>query len=976
MTVYNSLAQDTANIPNPVLPGVADAGVLHYNGEYYIGGVSTKGSFYVSPDLVNWEGPYHVFSMDNDWTEGPSADDSQIHASDIHYLNGVFHHYWSVNYWGKDHHVVHIGHAVSPDVLGPYKEPVKETWLANRIDPHLFRDKDGKLYLYMVKFTDGNTIWARPMKDPASFSGAPRYLFASLPGTWETRDNRVAEGPWVVRYRGQYYLMYNANHTSPDWGNYTLGVAQADGPMEFNHGSKYPHPVVQSNQEDLEDIYPDLLRSDPETEGSSQGPTRVSVGLFLYTADAPGENWNQLSFDDSAWLKGMPGLGSAPVKNSTTRQVRTAWKTEKLWLRKTFSVEKEKTGNLSLRIHHDGATRVFLNGTLIYSDEGRQYRHWNFDREATALLKDGKNLLAIESSAGHRSGFLDVSLFDMKDRRADDILFSPGQPNILRGPNGFEWWLIYMANKNAERRGQYINRVHFFDKKLVVDGITAGGTPGYHAVPAAPTFGDLFNGAGKAVKEKWKILSGSWKQENKELVLLSADPATALPLSQPSTHYLFEAGVKIIADHGRAGIYAWRKDEDNWMKILLDRKARKWALELRKAGETQTASYPLPDNFNYEAYHKLTVFKNAGEFRVLIDGLPAPGQYLFNPSGQPGTEFPGKGLFEKGLPGLYAEAAAAFDGILYTIGWDEFDTQITGWKTASGTIAEADSWHLSEEGIGPARKEGRHSVFKGDPVNLYEFSLQVTFAGGKEGLDAHAEAAENPAQNPNAGANPDAGAAGKAGIYAVYVDDANYIKALFDAKARQLLISGRKNGKPLKTHRLSLETSRPLYADMKYSDFIEKHFTFDSPAWINALRFSKTPHGQPDTLIEDIHRKMDIFFRQGGRWYPLDGYREIPSTHPGFEEIGFEPVRATALKLVNKQAGDHHFYTYKLWTRELFRESSHVRVVKLSDSLIFLVNGEEIFRMSHDFPASRVGLTAVNALARFNGITFFRLKSR
>ena len=34
------------------------------------------------------------------------------------------------------------------------------------------------------------------------------------PDTWETMDNRVAEGPWVMKYRDRYYMMYNANHTS------------------------------------------------------------------------------------------------------------------------------------------------------------------------------------------------------------------------------------------------------------------------------------------------------------------------------------------------------------------------------------------------------------------------------------------------------------------------------------------------------------------------------------------------------------------------------------------------------------------------------------------------------------------------------------------------------------------------------------------------------------------------------------------
>jgi beta-xylosidase len=314
-SVVNVYGQQQVNIQNPVLPGVADAGVLKYNGEYYIGGVFTNGSFYISKDLVKWDGPVHVFSMDNKWTGGPSADDSQIHANDINYINGTFHMFWSVNYWGKDKNSVHIGHAASTKVLGPYKEPVKDTWLDNRIDPELFVDDDGKMFLYMVKFTDGNTIWVQPMKDPATPEGAPRYLFASLPNTWETMDNRVAEGPWVIKYRNRYYLMYNANHTSPAWGNYMLGVAEADSPLGFNHGNKYSYPLVESNQSDMEDTYVDLLKY-----------TEKEPGMFYFTFDDPGNNWLVSVKNSTGWNKGKGGFGSSVIKNSTTRKVGTIWK--------------------------------------------------------------------------------------------------------------------------------------------------------------------------------------------------------------------------------------------------------------------------------------------------------------------------------------------------------------------------------------------------------------------------------------------------------------------------------------------------------------------------------------------------------------------------------------------------------------------------------------------------------------------------
>ena len=31
----------------------------------------------------------------------------------------------------------------------------KKTWMDNRIDPKVFKDDDGQLYMYMVRFTDG-----------------------------------------------------------------------------------------------------------------------------------------------------------------------------------------------------------------------------------------------------------------------------------------------------------------------------------------------------------------------------------------------------------------------------------------------------------------------------------------------------------------------------------------------------------------------------------------------------------------------------------------------------------------------------------------------------------------------------------------------------------------------------------------------------------------------------------------------------
>ena len=916
-------AQKLSFIPNPVLPNVADAGVIKFNGEYYIGGVFTKGSLYRSADLVKWSEPVHVFSMNNDWATKYGVGDEQIHACDINYINGQFHLYWSVNYWGREKNIVHIGHAVSPNVLGPYTEPVKETWLDNRIDPKLFVDDDGKAYMYEVRFTDGNTIWARPMKDPQTFSGEPVYLFASLPNTWETLDNRVEEGPWVMKYRNRYYLIFNANHTSPSWGNYALGVAEAGSPLGFNNGTKYPYPLLQSNQPALEDSCVDLLRYAPD-----------GAGIF-YTLQDPGDGWNKEDFDASAWQKERPGFGSSPIKGSTTRSVRTPWKTPEIWARKTFVLEQKDIKRLMLRIHHDGNTRVFLNGQPVYESEGRKYATWNLDAKALSLLKEGKNLLAVSSRAGRQSNFLDVSLFDMKGTQGDDILFSPGQPNILRGPNGFEWWLIYMANKNSDTRGQYINRIHFFNKTMFAEGVTSSNTPGYHPPPARAGFSDLFNRDEETIANKWNGVREGWKPANGELLQTGKAPARLVIKSQPASHYLFEASVKLpVAGTAKAGIIAWWKDEANWLKILLDRNSRSWLYELRQDGKTRSAQFALPARFNFDVYHKITVFKNASLFTTAIDDLPAPAMPVIRTA-----------VSGKGLPGLYAQGAnSAFDGVLYTIGWDEFDSTITGWGAAPAQLKNKTTWSVSGDGLFQSDSAGIHAVFKGDTLREYEMSVQVKTTGNK----------------------------GQAGIYAVYADAANYLKAVVDFDKQQFLVSGKLHGRDIQGAAVPLENMQSYYADMRYTDFIEKHFSLAAPVYVNKIRFSNTPAGA-DTLMQDLYKKADIFYRDGQSWHPLAGNQETPSSHPGFATISFPPVKMEELKFVNKQAEDRGSYLYKIGVNELCKTSLNLRVVKLQEAVLFFVDGKEILRLPNRFPASQVGLVTENAQAGFNGITLFHL---
>ncbi len=852
------------NIQNPVLPGVADAGVLKYNGKYYIGGVFTNGDFYVSDDLVHWSKPIHVVSMDNDWTRGTGAKDNQIHANDMLYLNGEFHLYWSVNYWGRDKHAVHITHAQSNDVLGPYTETDKKHWLDNRIDPMVFRDDDGQLYMYMVRFTDGNAIWARKMKNPAKFDGEPVCQFASLPDTWETMDNRVAEGPWVIKYRNRYYMMYNANHTSTHWGNYKLGVAEADSPLGFQHGNKYSYPVVVGNQARFEEIHVDLLRY-----GKTYEP------LFAYTEIKPETDWTKPSYNDSLWKKGESGFSSEEVKGSTTRHMGTLWNSPSLWLRKPFSADKQ-AGNLALRIAHDGDTKIYLNGTLIYDKQGRDYCIVNLDEKLRAALNEGANLLAVETHKG-RSAFFDVSLFDMKSELADDILMTPGQPNILRGPNGFEWWLIYMANRNNEQRGQYIDRVHFFDKTLFVDGITGSHTKGYHPEPSKPTFS-----------------------------LIGETPSFGvLQQVQPSVAYLFEAGVKTKDE---AGVIAWWKDADNHAFVGLDAKSQSWYLRTLVDGNENKEFFTLPADFRWGVYHHFRIERDGDGLKVWLDEIAAPKKHIFAgviPSG-------------KGVPGVFDMAQdALFDGVTYTIGFDDCNLP------------------LSE----------KTEALKGDFLNDYELSFQLSGLSGQS----------------------------VAGCYPIHVDKDNYVKAQFNCTTRMLEVVAVKQGKTAWTKDFSLGCFQSLYPDVKYSDLIEKCYRFATPTWLDAIYLNRHEADDKSKFVENMFTKFSIEYLDNGKWHPIDNRGAEIAEHPVYNRLAFNPVKAEAIRFINKNAEDLQRHIYKIGVHEQLKESYNFRVARRGDKLYLFIDGRELGALDIQYPASRIGFCSDSGFSVYRGILYYHI---
>ena len=209
-------------VKNPLFEG-ADPFLLCHEGVYYMYFTGGKGKerpgffVYSSSDLQNWENRGYCLEAKDVMGEGG------FWAPELIYRDGKFYMVYVAD--------AHLGVAVADSPLGPFKQE-KKNWLSEReaIDGHFFLDDDGQMYLYYVRFDNANVIYAAKMSDDLmSIDEANEVRLIDAEEEWETRDCLVAEGPFVLKHKGKYYLTYSCNHTRCQ--DYAVGYAVSDKPL-------------------------------------------------------------------------------------------------------------------------------------------------------------------------------------------------------------------------------------------------------------------------------------------------------------------------------------------------------------------------------------------------------------------------------------------------------------------------------------------------------------------------------------------------------------------------------------------------------------------------------------------------------------------------------------------------------------------------------------------------------------------------
>jgi xylan 1,4-beta-xylosidase len=202
---------------NPVLPGFHPDPSIVRVGEWFYLVNSSFALFpgvpiYRSLDVVHWEPLGHVLDRDSQLPLADAESWAGIWAPTIRYHAGT--------YYVITTNMPHRGSffVTAKDPRGPWSEPV---WIPglDGIDPSLFFDDDGKVYLTSTGTPPG--IYAAQIDvESGELLTGPRLV-------WTGTGGRYPEGPHLYKIAGHYYLMISEGGT--EYGH-MVTMARASSP--------------------------------------------------------------------------------------------------------------------------------------------------------------------------------------------------------------------------------------------------------------------------------------------------------------------------------------------------------------------------------------------------------------------------------------------------------------------------------------------------------------------------------------------------------------------------------------------------------------------------------------------------------------------------------------------------------------------------------------------------------------------------
>lgn len=190
------------------LKNAHDPGTITKDGDTYFNFTTGQGIWYsTSKDLLNWTGgPGPVFATPPAWVKNKIPEfNGEFWAPDLIQMNGYYYLYYSVSTFETSVSAIGVARTASLQNpswtdLGIVVESFGGISEINAIDPSLFRDHDGKVYMSWGSFFGGIGL--------AEINQSTGKLAGSVTRIWGGGHADI-EAPAITRNGNDYYLFVN-----------------------------------------------------------------------------------------------------------------------------------------------------------------------------------------------------------------------------------------------------------------------------------------------------------------------------------------------------------------------------------------------------------------------------------------------------------------------------------------------------------------------------------------------------------------------------------------------------------------------------------------------------------------------------------------------------------------------------------------------------------------------------------------------
>lgn len=403
----------------------------------------------------------------------------------------------------------------------------------------------------------------------------------------------------------------NANH---------VPISRREDEIEFKSKLAVKQKLETRLQKEIEAIESNFLallakkHPDAEIKPAKPAGPRESVALpdsiksgqiWEFTFRKPADNWFEIAFDDSKWKEGRGGFGSHGTPGS---HVGTVWRTGEIWLRKDFRLS-EIPSKLTLNIHHDEDTEVYLNGKLVTSFKGYTVSYKQVDITAAALdvLQTGRNTLAIHCRQTGGGQYIDAGLIADYTSTPITVLAKQYGEELL-GPEKLNQW---SGLRNQLAKSQSLQPARKADFAMAVSErgrqktwILVRGSPAAQGEEVGPSFPQILDPPAADVPSRYDTGQTSGKRRVlAEWIASPENPATARVIVNRIWQHHFGRGiVRSSSDFGFQGTPPTHPLLLDW--LAAEFVAGGWRMKALHKSIMMSSTYQMSSEGNVEALEK------------------------------------------------------------------------------------------------------------------------------------------------------------------------------------------------------------------------------------------------------------------------------------------------------------------------------------------------------------------------------------